>query len=61
MGDEDALRMAERIVETVMARQHPGLPAFYALSEAHRAMRRAMEDLDPSHFAGSPSEGARAM
>ena len=61
MGDEDALRMAERIVETVMARQHPGLPAFYALSEAHRAVRRAMDGLAPSHFAATPSEGARAM
>ena len=61
MDDEDALRMAERIVETVMARQHPGLPAFYALSEAHRAVRRAMEGLDPSHFAGASAEAARAM
>lgn len=58
MDDQDALKMAERIVETVMARQPAGRPAFYALLEAHRAVRRAMGDL------GAPPAGAeprRAM
>ncbi len=48
MDDDDALRMVEGVVERVMARQHPGRPAFYALSEAHRAVRRARRELIPA-------------
>ncbi len=61
VDDEDALRLAERIVETVMARQHPGLPAFYALLGAHRAVRRAMQGLDRPGVAGGPPKSAGVM
>jgi len=46
MDDEDALKLVEGVVERIMARQHPGRPAYYALSEAHRAIRRAKQDIE---------------
>jgi len=48
MEDDDVLKMVEGVVERVMARQHPGRPAFYALGEAHRAVRRARFELHPA-------------
>ncbi len=48
MEDDDVLKMVEGVVERLMARQHPGRPAFYALGEAHRAVRRARIELSPS-------------
>lgn len=47
MDDDEVLRMVEGVVERIMARQHPGRPAFYALGEAHRAVRRARRVMQP--------------
>jgi len=60
MDDEEVLRMVEGIVERLMARQSPGKPDFYALSEARRAVKRARDDLKPGRYAGPPRE-TRAM
>lgn len=53
--DREALKMVEYAVERVMARQHPGRPAFYALLAAHREVRRARQALEPA------GEGAMAV
>lgn len=50
MDDADALKLAEGVIERVMARQHPGRPAFYSLIEARNALKRAQFDLSPSRF-----------
>lgn len=45
MDDEQALQMAMGVIERVMARQHPGRPAFYALTHARREIKSAQSDI----------------
>jgi hypothetical protein len=45
MNEEQALEMAMGVIERVMATQHPGRPAFYALTHARREIKSAQLDI----------------
>jgi hypothetical protein len=45
IDDEDALLMAEGVLERVMAKQFPGRPAFHLLTQARQAIRKARDDI----------------
>jgi len=45
MNDEEALKVAQGIVERVMAKTPPGRPAFYAFGHAQREIEKAAHDV----------------
>ena len=45
MNDAEALKVAQGIVERIMAKTSPGRPAFYALGHARREIERAAVDV----------------
>jgi hypothetical protein len=42
--DAEALRLIEKAVLAIQARQHPGRPLFYAMDRLHAEVRKAQRE-----------------
>lgn len=60
MDHDEALEVVMHVIERVMAAQHPGRPAFYALTHARREIKAAQRDIRIRTTGSGAPERARA-